>query len=294
MKGETVDEITGAARVMREKALKVKVSGKPVCDTCGTGGSGIDRFNISTAVSFILAGCGVKVAKHGNRSASSRCGSADVLEALGVKIDVSPEVAEKCINEIGVGFLFAPSYHSAMKYAAGPRKEIGVRTIFNILGPLSNPASATCQVMGVFDPSLTETMAGVLGKLGTEHAFVVHGEDGLDEVTLSGKTRVSELSGGKVWTYEVEPETFGLEKASLKEITGGSAGENAETVKKVLSGEQGARRDITLANASLALVASGKAADIPEGVKLAGKAIDSGEAMEKLRQLIEMTNGGRG
>jgi anthranilate phosphoribosyltransferase len=294
MKGETVDEITGAAKVMREKALKIKIDHEPLLDTCGTGGTGIDRFNISTAMAFVLAGCGVKVAKHGNRSASSRCGSADVLEKLGVKIDVPAEITEKCIKEINIGFLFAPAFHSAMKYAVTPRKEIGVRTIFNILGPLSNPASATCQVLGVFKDELTETMANVLGKLGVKRAFVVHGDDGLDEVSITGRTKVSELDNGKVKTYHVEPKTFGLRKAALEDIKGGTADENAAIIRSMLSGEKGARRDIVLANAGMAFVAAGKAKDPREGAMLAAEAIDSGKAMEKLEQLIRMTNEGAG
>jgi anthranilate phosphoribosyltransferase len=309
MKGETVDEITGAAKVMREKALKVKISGKAlsdtfeedvrdqgemILDTCGTGGTGINTFNISTTVAFVLAGCGVKVAKHGNRSASSRCGSADVLEALGVKIDVPVTLTEKCIDTINVGFMFAPLFHGAMKYAVTPRKEIGVRTIFNILGPLSNPASATSQVMGVFDGELTEVLATVLGRLGVSRAYVVHGEDKLDEVTITAKTKVSELKDGKVKNYHIGPGDFGVEKASLEDLKGGDAEANAKIVRSVLSGEKGPKRDIVLANASVGLVAVGKAKNFKEGALIAAEAIDSGGANEKLNELIKITNEGEG
>ncbi len=304
MKGETVEEITGAARVMREKSLKIKVSGdsvdidrdeitpeeEAILDTCGTGGTGTNTFNISTTVAFVLAACGVKVAKHGNRAASSRCGSADVLEELGVKLDVPVEVTEKCISRINIGFMFAPLFHEAMRYAAPPRKEVGVRTIFNILGPLSNPASATCQVLGVYEEELTETMARVLGNLGTKRAFVVHGMDGLDEVTVTGKTKVSELAGGRVRSYYVAPGTFGLKKAALGEIRGGSAEENAAMVRGVLSGEEGPRRDVVLMNSSVALMAAGKVKNFKEGVRVAASAIDSGGALKKLEDLARITN----
>ena len=307
MKGETVEEITGAAKVMREKALKVKVSGKAlsetfeedlstaretVLDTCGTGGTGINTFNISTTVAFVLAGCGVKIAKHGNRSASSRCGSADVLEALGVKIDVPVSLVEKFIDTIGVGFMFAPTFHAAMKYAVTPRKEIGARTIFNILGPLSNPAAATSQVLGVFDGRLTKVMATVLGKLGVKRAFVVHGLDGLDEVTITAKTRVSELDHGRVKTYNVSPRHFGVQRASLDDIKGGDAITNAGITRGILSGEKGPRRDIVLVNSSIGLMAAGKAGSFKEGVEVAAGAIDSGGALEKLQELIKITNEG--
>ncbi len=291
MKGETVPEITGAAIVMREKALKVNVSGgSEILDTCGTGGSGTGTFNISTTVAFVLAGGGVKVAKHGNRAASSRCGSADVLEKLGVKLDVPLEVTEKCVNTIGIGFLFAPLYHGAMKYAGSVRKEIGIRTIFNILGPLSNPASATCQVLGVYDAALTDIMARVLGNLGTKKAYVIHGEDGVDEVTITGKTRVSELVGGEVHSFSVTPETFGVKKAALDDIKGGSVEENAKIVEDVLSGTEGAKRDVVLMNSSMAFMASGRAKDFKEGASLAAESIDSGKAKAKLDELIKMTN----
>lgn len=304
MKGETVAEITGAARVMRDKALKIRLSGKAVdidrddinideetiLDTCGTGGTGTNTFNISTTVAFVVAGCGVKVAKHGNRSASSLCGSADVLEELGVKLDVPVEVTERCIDEIGIGFMFAPLFHGAMKYAIAPRREIGIRTIFNLLGPLSNPASATCQVLGVYDTKLTEKIAQVLSSLGSKRAFVVHGLDTLDEVTITGKTRVSELKAGKVRSYFLSPSDFGVRKASQEDIRGGGAKENAIITRKILMGEKGPKRDIVLMNSSVALIAAGKARNLKEGARLAAKAIDSGKALEKLEKLVVITN----
>jgi len=304
LKGETVAEITGAARVMKDKALKIHLSGKAVgidrddinideetiVDTCGTGGSGTNTFNISTTVAFVVAGCGLKVAKHGNRSASSACGSADVLEALGVKVDVDPDLVQRCLLEIGIGFLYAPLFHNAMKYAVEPRREIGVRTIFNILGPLSNPANATSQVLGVYDAKLTEVMAGVLKRLGVKRAFVVYGMDTLDEITITGKTRVSELKSGKVRTYYLTPEKFGLKKARLEDIEGGNAKENARIVMSVLKGDSGPRRDVVLINASAALVSGGKVKDFKSGVKMAARSIDSGCALDKLLRLIEITN----
>ena len=297
MKGETVDEITGAARVMREKALKINVSAsgagaeETVLDTCGTGGTGKGTFNISTTVAFVAAGCGVKVAKHGNRAASGKSGSADVLESLGVKIDVPPEVTERCVKTVNIGFLFAPLFHKAMKYAMAPRREIGVRTLFNLLGPLSNPASATCQVIGVYDEGLTEKMAKVLGKLGIIRAYVVHGMDNFDEVTLSGRTKVSELNNGKVSTYFVTPETFGIKSPGDARVGGGSAEENARIMMTVLRGEEkGSSLDIVLMNASVALMAAGKVDTFEQGVRAARESIDSGKAREKLEQLITLTN----
>ena len=306
LKGETVPEITGAARVMRDKAKKISLIGKAVdidrddinideetiLDTCGTGGTGTNTFNISTTVAFVVAGCGVKVAKHGNRSASSMCGSADVLEALGVNLDVPVAVTEKCIEEIGIGFMFAPLFHGAMKYASATRKEIGIRTIFNLLGPLSNPASATCQVLGVYEEELTEKIAKVLSSLGSKRAFVVHGSDTLDEVTITGKTRVSELKSGRVRSYYVSPSDFGVRKAKQGDIKGGSAKDNAIITRKILMGEKGPKRDIVLVNSSLALMAAGRAKGFKEGAKLAAKAIDSGKAMEKLKKLVVMTSEG--
>lgn len=293
MKGETVEEITGAACVMREKALKVKVKGtrSKLLDTCGTGGTGMKAFNISTASAIVSASCGVKVAKHGNRAISSSCGSADVLERLGVKIDISPARTAKCIKEAGIGFLFAPLYHGAMKYALAPRREIGMRTVFNILGPLSNPASAKCQVLGVYDASLTEVMARVLKELGSSCAFVVSGEGPLDEVSISGRTKVSELKGGRIKSYYLTPRDFGIKKRSLSSIKGGTSSKNAKDLKSVLSGKKGAKRDIVLMNSSIALLASGKAKNIKKGMAMAAGAIDSGKALKKLKELARITNG---
>ena len=289
-KGETIEEISGAARVMREKAVRINAGGGVVLDTCGTGGSGINTFNISTTAAFVVAGCGVKVAKHGNRSASSHCGSADVLEAFGVKIDMRPEAAAKCIKEISIGFLFAPSFHLAMKYASPARKAVEGRTIFNILGPLSNPASATHQLMGVCDARLTEVMANVLKNLGTKRALVVCGEDSLDEITITGATRITELQHNNIKTYNVSPEDFGVKKAGLEDIKGSGAKENAGILLSILKGDQGPRRDVVVMNASAALVCAGKAADFKMGAKIAAESIDSGHALGKLFKLIECTN----
>ena len=288
-KGETVNEITGAARVMIEKSLHVD-AGIDLIDTCGTGGSGINTFNVSTTVAFVVAGCGVKVAKHGNRSASSQCGSADLLEALGVKLELSPEMVQRSILETGIGFIYAPTFHSAMKYAIKPRKDLGGRTIFNILGPLSNPAKVTAQVIGVYDENLTEVLAQVLKNLGSKKAFVVSGCDKLDEITIAGETKVTELKDGNIKTYYVTPEEFGIKRSGLEEIRGGAAKENAEITLSVLKGECGARRDIVLLNAAAALVVASKAKDFKEGIKKAVVSIDSGKAIEKLNQLIGFTN----
>ncbi|MDP3730312.1 MAG: anthranilate phosphoribosyltransferase [Candidatus Omnitrophota bacterium] len=290
-KGETVTEITAAARVMRERSVRIDVGPDAVLDTCGTGGSAINAFNISTTAAFVVAGCGVRVAKHGNRSASQQCGSADVLEAIGVKIDISPELVTQCIHEAGIGFMFAPVFHAAMKYAASARKELGGKTIFNILGPLSNPAGAAHQIIGVYDVKLTETMAEVLKNLGSERAFVAHGMDGLDEITIADKTKISELKGGRVDTYDVGPEDFGLKKARLEDIKGGDVKENAGMLLSVLKGSAvPARRDIVLANASAGLICAGRSKNFKEGVKLAAESIDSGRALDKLSKLIEMTS----
>lgn len=304
MKGETVDEITGAAKVMREKSLHIKVGRsivdidrddinideETILDTCGTGGTGTNTFNISTTVAFVAAGAGLKVAKHGNRSASSQCGSADVLESLGVKLDVGPEITQRCIREIGIGFMFAPLFHNAMKYAIAPRKEIGIRTIFNLLGPLSNPAGATSHVLGVYEPELTDVIARVLRNLGSKRAFVVHGMDTLDEITITGKTKISELKSGKIKNYYITPEKFGIKKASLADIRGGDAKDNAGIVLSVLKGERGPRRDVVLLNSGAALVAGLKAKDMKSGIRLSEDIIDSGKALEKLNSLIELTN----
>jgi len=290
MKGETVAEITGAAKVMRERSLHISAGKETIVDTCGTGGSLANTFNISTTAAFVVAGCGLKVAKHGNRSASSRCGSADLLEALGVKIDVSPDMVQRCLLEIGIGFLYAPLFHSAMKHASLPRKEIGIRTIFNILGPLSNPAGAANQVIGVYDVKLTDTLAEVLKNLGSKHAFVVHGMDSLDEITITGKTRVAELKNGRIRAYYVTPEKFGIKRSTLDEIEGADAVANAGITMAVLKGEKTPRRDVVLMNASAALVAGSMARDFKSGVKMAAESIDSGRALDKLNRLIEITN----
>ncbi|HVG18561.1 MAG TPA: anthranilate phosphoribosyltransferase [Blastocatellia bacterium] len=301
MKGETIDELTGFARVMRRKALPVRprsavIAGiggterEALIDTCGTGGDVSGSFNISTATAFVVAGCGVRVAKHGNRSVSSRCGSADVVEALGVKIELSPERIARCVDEVGIGFLHAPLLHEAMKYVALARKQMGIRTIFNMLGPLTNPAGANAQVVGVYAAHLTEVLARVLGALGTARALVVHGSDGLDEITITGESKVSELRGGKVRTYTLAPEEFGLRRASLEEIQGGDAGQNGRIILEVLGGAPGPRRDVVLLNAAAALVASGRANDFAGGVRLAAESVDGGKALSKLNHLIEFTN----
>ncbi len=304
MKGETVAEITGAARVMREHATPIRVGRnvldidrddinidrETILDVVGTGGDGTNTFNISTTVAFVVSACGVKVAKHGNRSVSSACGSADVLEALGVNLDVSPEVVERCINEIGVGFLFAPALHGAMKYAIGPRKEIGIRTIFNILGPLTNPAKADCQVMGVYRENLVAPLALVLHNLGCRRGFVVHGLDGMDEVTLTDETLVASLGPQGVQTGRITPEEFGFRRCSMADLRGGNARENAEIVRGVLGGEAGPRREIVLLNAAFALAAAGKVASPREGIAPAAAAIDSGRAFEQVKLLARLTN----
>jgi anthranilate phosphoribosyltransferase len=291
MKGETIDEITGAAEVMREKALRITPANpRYLVDTCGTGGDRSGTFNISTAAAFVAAGAGASVAKHGNRSVSSRSGSADVLEALGVDVSVAPDVMKACLDDIGICFMFAPTMHTAMRHAIGPRREIGVRTIFNILGPLTNPAFAPAQVLGVFSESLTETLAGVLAKMESRSAYVVHGSDGLDEITVCGPTQVSEVREGAVSTYEITPEQFGMGAASADSIAGGTAQENAAIIRRILDGAEGPRRDIVVLNAAFALAASGRARTPAEGVEMARQSIDSGEAREKLRRLAEITS----
>ena len=290
MKGETVEEITGAAMVMREKATRIEVGGGTVVDTCGTGGSGANTFNVSTASAFVVSGAGLKVAKHGNRAVSSECGSADVLKALGVNIDITPDKVKECIEKIGIGFLFAPLFHGAMKYAIGPRREIGIRTIFNVLGPLTNPAGASCQVVGVYRRELTEVIADVLKNLGTKRAFVVHGLDSLDEITITDRTKITELKNKKTRTFYIKPQDFKIKKARLEDIRGGSPEENAGIVKEVLSGKKGPRQDVVALNAAAALVAGGLAPDFKKGVDLARESIESGKAMAKLKGLIDFTS----
>jgi len=291
LKGETIKEITGCARVMREKATKIKTNQPFLVDTCGTGGDGAHTFNISTTAAFVVAGAGIPVAKHGNRSVSSRCGSADVLTKLGVNIEVEPDVVSRCIDEIGIGFLFAPLLHGAMKYAIGPRREIGIRTIFNILGPLTNPAGAQAQVLGVYDKNLTEPLAKVLGNLGSQHVFVVHGEDGLDEITSTANTYISELVHGEVRSYTLNPTELGIAKAEARDLAGGTPEENATMTLSILQGEPGPKRDIVLMNAAAAIVAGGKADNLPDGIALAAETVDAGKALEKLEALKEMTIG---
>jgi anthranilate phosphoribosyltransferase len=291
MKGETVDEITGAARIMRQKATWIDARSSVIVDIVGTGGDGRNTFNISTTSAFVAAAAGLTVAKHGNRAVSSGCGSADVLEALGVRIEAGTDVVEQCIQQIGIGFLFAPRLHAAMKYALGPRREIGIRTLFNMLGPLTNPAAATCQVIGVYDSKLTEMFAGVLKRLGTRRAFVVHGSDGLDEATVTGKTRICELRDDIVYTYDIDAVDLFGECYSLDDLRGADATANAQITRNVLSGRDGARRKIVVLNAALAIMAGGKVDTLREGIALAEQCIDSGAALKKLQALIEMSNG---
>jgi anthranilate phosphoribosyltransferase len=291
MKGETVPEVTGAARIMRQRAIRIDARSSTVVDTCGTGGDGAHTFNISTTAAFVVAAAGVTVAKHGNRAVSSGCGSADVLEALGVNVSAPPEVVEECIQHIHLGFLFAPRLHGAMKHAVGPRSEIAIRTIFNLLGPLTNPAGANCQLIGVYDPRLTEMFAGVLKNLGARRALVVHGLDGLDEATVTAPTRVSELKEGLIRTYNLDPRDLLGRLHRGEDLKGGDPSSNAEIARGVLSGQNGACRDIVVLNAALALVAADRVADLREGVSLAQESIDSGAAIRKLQALIEGTHG---
>ena len=290
-KGETVAEITGFARAMRQHATPVHPTRRPLVDTCGTGGDKANTFNISTTAALVVAGAGVAVAKHGNRSVSSRCGSADVLQALGIKLDLGPETIARCIDEVGFGFLFAPMLHPAMKHAIGPRREMGVRTVFNILGPLTNPAGASVQVLGVFDRSLILPLASVLGELGSEAAYVVHSADGLDELSTTGLNHVAHLRDGQVSCLELDPAEYGLERASLESIRGGDAAENARITREILGGARGPRRDVVLLNAGLALVAAKAATDLREGIARATEAIDSGRARQALESLTRFTQG---
>ncbi len=303
MKGETIPEIIGAARVMRDRATPIQVGDvvdidrddinldrETILDTCGTGGSGTRSFNISTTVAIVVAACGAKVAKHGNRSVSSACGSADVLEKLGVKLDVSPAKVAESINEIGVGFLFAPALHGAMKHAIGPRREIGIRTIFNVLGPLTNPAAADRQVLGVYRADLVEPLAQVLQQLGCQRGFVVHGEDGMDEITLTGPTLIAAISGEIVEVHSISPEAFGFERCKLEDLQGGDAEENAAIINAILAGETGPKLDIVLLNSAYALVAAGLANGVDAGIAMARDAIASGKAQATLADLIKITN----
>ena len=289
LRGETVEEITGAVTTMRAKMLTVDAP-KGAIDVVGTGGDAAGSYNISTCAAFIVAGAGVPVAKHGNRALSSRSGAADVLGALGVKIELAPEEISRCIREAGIGFMFAPAHHPAMKHVGPARVELGTRTIFNLLGPLSNPAGVKRQMVGVFARPWIEPLANVLGALGMERAYVVHGSDGLDEITTTGPTYVAELSDGKVRTFEITPEEVGLKRATGADLKGADAAHNAEALRSVLAGEAGAFRDIALLNAAAALVVAGKAKDLKDGVQLAAKSVDSGEAKKRLDRLVAVSN----
>jgi anthranilate phosphoribosyltransferase len=304
MKGETIDEITASAKVMRQFCLPVRISlplvdldrddinidYETIVDTCGTGGDSTKTFNISTVTAFVVAGAGVAVAKHGNRSVSSVCGSADVIESLGIKLELTQDKAQECLVKHGMVFLFAPIWHGSMKYAGGPRKQIGIRTIFNILGPLCNPAMTTAQVLGVYNPSLVEPLAHVLKNLGTKHAFVVHGKDTLDEITITGETKTAELVNGSVKVYDIKPEDFGLSRGKLEDIRGGDVKQNAQIVIDILNGVKGPKRDIVLMNSSVALVAAGKTKNFKDGIKTAAESIDTGAALKKLEHLKLFTN----
>lgn len=290
LKGETVEEIAGSVRAMRTRAVRIAVGTPLVIDTCGTGGDGRHTFNISTTTAFVVAGAGLTVAKHGNRSVSSKSGSADVLSELGVNISLSPDLVSECINEVGIGFLFAPLYHGAMRHCAGPRQEMGIRTMLNLLGPLTNPAGATVQVLGVYEPRLTELLGKVLMHLGSQHCFVVHGMDGLDEITLTDRTMVSEAKAGVLSNYVLTPHEFGLNRVSPKELAGGSPQENARMTREILQGRKGAKRDVVCLNAAPALVAGKKAKTLQEAYRLAGDVIDSGAAAEKLARLVSFTS----
>jgi anthranilate phosphoribosyltransferase len=275
---------------MREKASRIYPDVKYSLDTCGTGGSGLDTFNISTAAAFIAAAAGINVAKHGNRAATSKSGSADVLEALGIKVDLEPYKVEQCIEEIGMGFMFARVFHKSMKFAAGPRKELGIKTIFNILGPLTNPANANAQIMGVFDETLTETLIEVLENLGLDRAMVVHGMDGMDEITTTDETKISELKDGKITTYYIKPEDFGIKRASIEDLTGGDANENASIIEGIFFGSDDAKSDIVILNAAAALYIGKAASSIENGIEMAKEIIKSGKAMAKVKELAEFSS----
>jgi anthranilate phosphoribosyltransferase len=300
MKGETVEEIVGFAEAIRGAAVPLDLHEDSVLDasgtgrdalvdTCGTGGDTSGTFNISTATAFVVAGAGVRVAKHGNRSVTSKCGSADVMEALGVNIHLTPAQIAACLAQVGIAFLFAPEVHSAMKYVQTARRELRLRTVFNLLGPLTNPARATCQVVGVYSAELVEQLAEALSMLGLHRALVVHGGDGLDEITITGPTRVAELRDGQVHTYEVTPEEFGMKRAALDDISGGDAAHNASLIKEILGGKKSARRDVVLLNAAAALVAAGRANHLRDAMPLAAASIDSGAAEKKLADLVRFS-----
>jgi anthranilate phosphoribosyltransferase len=300
MKGETVEELIGFAQVMRQKAVKVRTRGadmvaqtgtdrEMLIDTCGTGGDASGTFNVSTATAFVVAGAGLRVAKHGNRSVSSLCGSADVVETLGINVELSPSKVAQCVDEVGIGFLYAPLLHTAMKHVMAARREMGIRTVFNMLGPLTNPAGANAQVIGVYSDTLAEPLARVLAELGTIRAFVVHGADGLDEISNTGESHISEVHEGVVRSSRVRPEDFGLARAAIGDLQGGDREENAEIIRRILAGDPGPRRDIVLMNAAAALVVGGKARDLKQGVARAAESIDSGAAGAKLDALIALS-----
>jgi len=289
LKGESEGEIAGFARAMQERSIRIETTAAPLVDVCGTGGDARGTFNISTTVAFVAAGAGLAVAKHGNRSVSSQCGSADVLEALGVRLDLAPADVGRCIDEVGIGFLYAPTLHPAMKHAIGPRRELGIRTIFNVLGPLTNPARAAIQLLGVYDAALTEPLAEALRSLGCRSAFVVHGADGLDEFSTTGPSRVARLIDDRVESFVVDPASLGLQPATLDDLAGGDADENAAILRSVLAGEAGARRDIVLLNAAAILVAAEQADDLAAGLEVAAESIDSGGALGALDALISLT-----
>lgn len=301
MKNATVEELIGFVKVMREKAETIPVkkevaedisgtSREMLVDTCGTGGDASGTFNISTATTFVVAGSGIRVAKHGNRSVSSLCGSADVIESLGINLDLNPERVGKCIDKVGIGFLFAPLLHKAMKHVMPARKDIRIRTVFNILGPLTNPAKANAQLLGVYDGALTEKMAEVLKEFGCKKTLIVHATDGLDEISNTSETKVTELRDGEIKTYHIKPEDFGIKRASMKDLQGGDAKENAEIIRDILSGKEGPKTDIVLLNAGAGIMIGGKAETIAEGIEIARDSIDSGKAMDKLNRLIELSN----
>lgn len=300
MKCETVEELIGFAKVIRAKAAPVRpksdvaasFSGtdrEMLVDTCGTGGDATGTFNISTATAFVVAGASVRVAKHGNRSVSSLCGSADVVEALGIRIDLTPEAVAQCIDEVGIGFLYAPLLHDAMRYVMLARREMKIRTVFNLLGPLCNPARASAQVLGVYNEKLTEMMAQVLCELGAHRAFIVHGADGLDEITITGETKISEVRAGEVKTYYLTPEDFGIKRAPIDQIQGGDASRNAEIIRNVLANQGGTHLDVVLLNAAAGLVAGGRARNLREAISLARESVESGEALSRLNRLVELS-----
>ena len=300
MKGEIVEELIGFAQVMRQKVVRIRTRGDEVAgltgtdremliDTCGTGGDATGTFNVSTATAFVVAGSGLRVAKHGNRSVSSLCGSADVVETLGINLDLPPQKVARCVDQVGIGFLYAPLLHTAMKHVMPARREMGVRTVFNMLGPLTNPAGANAQVIGVYAAALTEPLARVLAELGTFRAFVVHGADGLDEISNTGESRVSEVREGVVRTFTVRPEDFGLPRVSMRDLLGGDREQNAAIIHAILRGEPSPKRDIVVMNAAAALVVGVKARDFKEGVELAARSIDTGAARDKLEELVRFT-----